>query len=167
MKNRHKLWGALILLAGLHGLVLFAGFFAPYGSAAQERELPFAPPTRIHFVDARGKFHARPFVYGLKDDPQAIGSFAVDSTQLYPVHFFVQGSSYKIAGVFPSHVHLFGATAPGRIFLLGSDEYGRDQFTRFLYGGQVSLAAGLIAAALSVLLGVIIGALAADGLMKS
>ncbi|MGH9866378.1 MAG: ABC transporter permease, partial [Candidatus Acidiferrales bacterium] len=136
MKNRHKLWGALILLAGLHGLVLFAGFFAPYGSATQDRELPFAPPTRIHFVDARGKFHARPFVYGLKDDPKAPGSFAVDSAQVYSLHFFVQGSSYKAAGLFHSNVHLFGVSAPGRIFVLGSDDYGRDQFTRFLYGGQ-------------------------------
>src|SRR6185437_7432322 len=146
--------------AGLHGVVMFAGFFAPYNSSMQDRNLPFAPPTGLHFVDPSGKFHARPFVYGLKDDPQALGSFTVDSTRAYPVHFFVQGSSYKIAGVFPSRLHLFGVTAPGRIFLLGSDEYGRDQFTRFLYGGQVSLAAGLIAAALSVLLGVIIGALA-------
>ncbi|MGH9727699.1 MAG: ABC transporter permease [Candidatus Acidiferrales bacterium] len=160
MKNRHKLWGALILLAGLHGLVLFAGFFAPYGSAAQDRELPFAPPTRIHFVDAHGKFHARPFVYGLKDDPRIPGAFAADSTRVYPLHFFVQGSSYKIGGMFPSRLHFVGVSAPGRIFLLGSDGYGRDQFTRFLYGGQISLAAGLIAAALSVPLGVIIGALA-------
>jgi len=57
-------------------------------------------------------------------------------------------------------LHLFGVSAPGRIFILGSDAYGRDQFTRFLYGGQISLAAGLIAAALSVLLGVVIGGLA-------
>src|SRR6185437_12561312 len=104
VKHRHKLWGALILLAGLHA----AGFFAPYNSSMQDRNLPFAPPTGLHFVDPSGKFHARPFVYGLKNDTQALGSFAVDSTQAYPIHLFVQGSSYKIAGVFPSRLHLFG-----------------------------------------------------------
>ena len=33
---------------------------------------------------------------------------------------------------------------------MGSDAYGRDQFSRFLYGGQISMLAGLIAAILSV-----------------
>ena len=73
MKQRHTLWGALILLASLHVVVLFAGFFAPYNSSTQDRNLPFAPPTGLHFVDRSGKFHARPFMYGLKDDPQAVG----------------------------------------------------------------------------------------------
>lgn len=160
MKRQRKLWVAVILLAGFHGLVLFAGFFAPYSFSAQDRELPFAPPTRIHFFDAQGKFHARPFVYGLKDNPKILGAYETDSAAMYPLHFFVQGARYKIAGLFPSHLHLFGVGAPGRIFALGSDAYGRDQFTRFLYGGQISLAAGWIAATLSVLLGVVIGSLA-------
>lgn len=160
MKHRRKLWGALILLAGLHGAVLFAGFFAPYSSSAQDRELPFAPPTRVHFFDMRGNFHARPFVYGLKDDPRNFGTYRTDFAQEYPLRFFVQGSRYRIAGLFHSRNHLFGVSSPGRIFLIGSDGYGRDQFTRFLYGGQISLAAGLIAAVFSVGLGIIIGALA-------
>lgn len=45
---------------------------------------------------------------------------------------------------------LFGVDAPARLFALGSDEYGRDQFSRLLHGGRVSLAAGLLAAALSL-----------------
>jgi len=44
--------------------------------------------------------------------------------------------------------------------LLGTDSYGRDQFSRLLYGGQISLAAGWIAAAFSILFGAIIGSLA-------
>lgn len=55
---------------------------------------------------------------------------------------------------------LFGVDAPARIFLLGTDAYGRDQFSRLLYGGRVSLAAGLVAAALSLGLGWLLGALA-------
>jgi peptide/nickel transport system permease protein len=50
------------LLAGLHLVLLFAGFFAPYDPTAQNRELPYAPPTRLHFKDSSG-FHLRPFVY--------------------------------------------------------------------------------------------------------
>lgn len=41
----------------------------------------------------------------------------------------------------------------------GTDELGRDIFTRILYGGRVSLAVGLVSTFISILLGVIVGAL--------
>lgn len=56
-------------------------------------------------------------------------------------------------------------------FLLGSDEFGRSLFCRVLAGGGISLAIGLMAALVSVVLGTLYGALAAyaggwvDGLM--
>jgi peptide/nickel transport system permease protein len=158
LKHRRKLVACAILLAGFHAAVLFAGFFAPYGYAAQDRELPFVPPTRLHLIDYRGHFHPRPFVYGWQEG--ASGPPEIDITRIYSVRFIVQGSPYKVAGLFVSRVHLFGVDDPGRIFLLGTDGFGRDQFSRFLYGGQVSLLAGLIAAALSVSLGLFVGALA-------
>jgi peptide/nickel transport system permease protein len=76
------------------------------------------------------------------------------------LRFFVPGAPYQIAGSFPARLHLFGVEEPGVIFLLGTDGYGRDQFSRFLFGGQISLLAGLLAATLSVLLGIIVGAAA-------
>ena len=150
----------MILLAGFHVVILFAGFFGPYNFSAQDRELPFAPPSRIHFIDSHGKFHARPFVYGWKDDPDAPGSYKADFQQVYPLRLFVQGAPYQILGLFTSRIHLFGTQSPGRAFLLGTDGYGRDQFSRLLYGGQISLAAGWIAAAFSLLFGLIIGGIA-------
>lgn len=64
-----------------------------------------------------------------------------------PVEFFVHG-------------RLFGVEEPGVIFLLGSDGYGRDVFSRLLYGGQVSLVTGLLAAFLSLGLGLVFGTVA-------
>jgi peptide/nickel transport system permease protein len=160
VKLNSKGWMLIMLLAALQLPVLFAGFFAPYSFSKQNREWPFARPTRIHFVDANGKFHVRPFVYGLSEDPSALGANAVASFHVYPIRLFVQGAPYRLAGIFSTRRHLFGTDDPARIFLMGTDEYGRDQFTRFLYGGQVSLAAGLLAAACSVALGVLTGALA-------
>ena len=160
MRRRYKLWVTLALLVGFHGAILFAGFVAPYDFSAQDRELPFAPPSRIHFIDARGNFHVRPFVYGLKDDPQNYGSYQTDFQKVYALRFLVKGSPHRLAGLFASRTHLFGTDAPGRVFLLGTDGYGRDQFSRLLYGGQVSLAAGWIAAALSILFGAMVGGLA-------
>ncbi|MFN8413030.1 MAG: hypothetical protein U0Z26_11635 [Anaerolineales bacterium] len=41
----------------------------------------------------------------------------------------------------------------------GTDELGRDLFTRILFGGRVSLTVGLISTFLSILLGILVGAL--------
>ncbi len=49
---------------------------------------------------------------------------------------------------------------PSLAHLLGTDALGRDLLTRILYGGQVSLAVGGIAVAISLLIGVPVGALA-------
>jgi len=48
--------------------------------------------------------------------------------------------------------------APSGRFLLGTDELGRDVWSRLLYGGRVSLGAGLLAASLSVCIGLLAGA---------
>ncbi|HNM37682.1 MAG TPA: ABC transporter permease, partial [Anaerolineales bacterium] len=51
----------------------------------------------------------------------------------------------------------------------GTDELGRDVFTRILYGGRVSLAVGLLSTLLSISLGVVMGALSGyfGGLLDS
>jgi len=160
MKTRRKLWITIALLSAFHAAVLFAGFFAPYNFATQNRDLAFAPPMRVHFIDAQGKFHLRPFVYGFRLAPADSSGFAPDFAQRHPIRFFAMGAPYRVARLLSSSRHLFEVDEPARIFLLGSDAYGRDQFSRFLYGGQLSLLAGLMAAALSVGLGIVIGAVA-------
>jgi peptide/nickel transport system permease protein len=157
---RNKPQLALVALAIIHTVVLLAGFFAPYDSAAQNRLLPFAPPTRLHLVDAQGKLHVRPFVYPWIPVTGTATVYREDQSVAYPVHFLVSGAEYKILGIVVSRRHLFGAEEPARVFLIGSDAYGRDQFSRLLYGGQISLFAGLLATAISLMLGVVIGAVA-------
>ncbi len=49
---------------------------------------------------------------------------------------------------------------PGRLYLLGADRYGRDIFSRILYGGQVSLFIGWLGALITFTLGMIIGGIA-------
>jgi peptide/nickel transport system permease protein len=49
---------------------------------------------------------------------------------------------------------------PSSAHILGTDALGRDLFTRILYGGRISLAVGGIAVAISLLIGVPVGALA-------
>ncbi len=152
-----KRW--LVALAVLHGMVACAGFFAPYDPAEQDRERPYLPPMKIHLVDAQGHFRLRPFFYAVHLRDGSFDQFEASTDQAIPLRFFVTGAHYRLVGLVPSRMHLFGTQA-GRIYLLGSDAYGRDLFSRILYGGQISLLAGLLGAGLTLLFGVLIGATA-------
>ncbi len=152
-----KRW--LLVLAALHGIVACAGFFAPYGPAEQDRERPYLPPMKIHLVDAQGHFHFRPFFYPEHLRDGSFDQFEESIDQAIPLRFFVTGARYRVLGLMPCRIHLFG-TQTSRIYILGSDAYGRDQFSRILYGGQISLLAGLLGAGLTLFLGAIIGATA-------
>lgn len=158
MIRKRKVAIALMFLLGLHLAIFCAGFVAPYDPATQNRDFPYAPPTRIHFFDALG-FHFRPFVYELVANPNGLYQYDELREREYPVHFFVRGPEYKFTGLISTHLHVFGVETPAQVFLAGTDNYGRDQFSRILYGGQMSLAAGLLATAISLLLGLIIGCL--------
>jgi len=147
-------------LAALHGAVLAAGFLAPYDPAEQNRTLPFAPPTRLHLVDGEGRLFLRPFVYAMVERETQLGVYDEDRSRRYPVRFFVPGSPYRLAGILPARLHLFGVDEPARLFLLGSDGLGRDQLSRLLHGGRISLFAGLLAASLSLGAGFLLGTLA-------
>ena len=145
VRNKPRL--AIATLAISHGSVILAGFFAPYDAASQNRDFPFAPPSRIHFIDKQRQLHLRPFLYKWTANEGTNGGYYEDWKVAYPVSFFVSG-------------HLFGTNPPGRIFLAGTDAYGRDQFSRFLYGGRISLFAGLMATVISLSLGTLFGGIA-------
>jgi peptide/nickel transport system permease protein len=150
----------LIALAFVHVAVLLAGFFAPYDVAKQDRDLPYAPPTRLHFSDVDGQFHVVPFVCISETQRDTADDYVEDCKTVFPVHFLVRGSQYTVLHLFTSHLHLFGVDAPAEIFLMGTDSYGRDVFSRFIYGGQVSLFAGLLATFLSLTVGALLGLVA-------
>jgi peptide/nickel transport system permease protein len=148
-----------MVLLFLHLIVLLAGFVAPYDATTQFRDYPFAPPTRVHFIDSSGGFHLRPFVYPWKNTGE-FAEYEEDTTRPAPLHFLVNGDPYSVLQIFHSGLHLFGVDPPAHVFVFGSDGYGRDQFSRFLFGGQISLFSGLLAAALSLGLGLLLGSAA-------
>lgn len=76
------------------------------------------------------------------------------------VQFFVHGWRYKILGIFPSDLHLFGTPEPGHIFLFGTDQVGRDIFSRVLFGAQISLSIGLVGVIVTTIFGLILGGIA-------
>lgn len=52
-----------------------------------------------------------------------------------------------------------GATKPSLAHWFGTDVLGRDLFSRTLYGGRISLSVGLVATAVSVIIGVLYGSI--------
>jgi peptide/nickel transport system permease protein len=147
----------LLCIAALHLAVCFAGFFAPYDFAEQNRAVPFAPPSQLHFRNKQGTMFGRPFVCPMVERPGTFGIYEEDQHKCFPLTFLVRGSKYRLFGFLKSEWHLFGAEAPAKIFLMGTDSYGRDVFSRLVYGSQISLLTGLLATLLSLGIGVLLG----------
>ena len=154
--TRRPIWPLATLLA-LHLASLFGGFLAPNSAFSQNRHLAWAPPTKLRFFDAEGRFHLRPFIYPLTPDPTAIDGFREDHQNPKPMKFFVPGDEYKLLGLMRTNVHFLAVDRPGRILFLGADGVGRDVFARMLVGGRTSLFAGLLAATVSLALGSAVG----------
>ena len=159
MIRRRKLAKWLAVLVALHGVIACAGFVAPDDPVAQDRQHPYAPPSKLHFLDKQGRVHIRPFLYPLRMREGLFNQYEEETARTIPLKFFVDGSRYKLLGWVPCRLHLFGVD-DARVYLLGSDGYGRDQLARILYGGQVSLLAGWLGAGITLFLGFGIGAIA-------
>ncbi len=57
-------------------------------------------------------------------------------------------------------LHLLGCAADKPQFLMGLDSNGRDEFSRIIYGAQVSLRVGFLTVGFAIVLGTLIGAIA-------
>jgi len=144
------------LVVGLFALsAVFAGFLAPYDHGAQSRFEPSAPATRIHFSGLTPIIHPRRV-----EDPLR-RTYTEDTSVSFPVGFFVRGYSYKLLGIGETNVHLFGVRSTSgiapRINLLGTDQLGRDRFSRLLYAVRFSLIVTMIGVLVACLVGIAIG----------
>lgn len=150
----------LIVLAVFYLVAAFCEFVAPHDPHRYGAEYIMAPPRRIHFVGEEG-FRLRPFVYGFEGtrDPVTLEkTYQEDRSRMYPLHFLVRGDPYKLFGLFPTDVHLFG-TRDNEVLLLlfGADDMGRDVMSRIIYGARISLSVGLVGVFFSLILGILLG----------
>ena len=163
--GQHRLAvGSVFLLAVLYGLAVGAEFFAP--STRQWRDLSHAycPPQLPRFTFEHG-FYV-PAMKSYVDPLTFKRTYIEDPTRKVALGFFVKGDAYRWCGIIPWDRHFFGVKehaarrADGTgltFFFLGADKYGQDVFSRLVYGARISLSVGLVAIAVTFLLGVTIG----------
>jgi peptide/nickel transport system permease protein len=156
--TRHKaaVVGAIALIILYLG-ALFADFISPYTMDTRFEGFQAAPPTELHLIKPDGGI--QPYVFGMQrklDQKTFKWIYTADTSQIYPIRFFVRGEEYKLLGLFKTDTHLFGVEgAP--IFLFGTDRLSRDLFSRTWAGARISLSIGLVGVFISFTLGVLLG----------
>ena len=151
---------AVFLLAALYLLSIFADFVVPYAPLERLKNFNDTPPTTIRIINEQGRL-VRPFVYQTTRELNRATfkyEYAEDRSQAHPIRFFVRTEEFKLLGLIPMNVKLFGLedrSVP--LFLFGSDRLGRDVFSRIFFAGRISLFIGFGGVILTFILGRILG----------
>ncbi len=124
-------------------LAVLAPFVAPYSYKKEFKNHPLAPPTKIHI-----SFHGL-YIHPLKEVKSLNRVYTYDTSKRCYIHFFTYNNGFRLFG-----------TKECPIFLLGTDNLGRDIFSRLLYALRVSLSVAIIGTISTISIGVLIGSLA-------
>lgn len=136
------------VLAILYAVAIAAPWVAPYDPARQDRHLAYAPPSPIGIRAPWPWNESLLYTHPLRIADPARRRYAADTSQRVPIRFFHRGRLFTTP-----------AGAP-RFFLCGTDDLGRDVFSRLVYGARVSLFIGVAGAALSLFIGLLVGSAA-------
>ncbi len=155
---------ATIFLALCAVLLVAADFFATADPGAMNPSLPYLPPETLHFRSASGRLQLHPYVVRSRPVPGHFAAYSAQDAATLPLQFFVwttqspdspssSAQQLRFCGVSSAHA----ADSP---HFLGTDQYGRDVWSRLLVGGRTTVAIGIFAALCAGLLGLAFGLLA-------
>lgn len=150
-KNKLALLGGITLVI-LYTVALLAQFIAPYDYETQDPLASYRPPMHVHWTPT-------PTVYAEKQTFDQFHDFVFTDDKTQPAHLqlFAKGVPYHLWGIIPTTRHLFGTTNGQRVYLMGTDQFGRDYLSRLLFGSQISLSIGLVAITITLALGLLVG----------
>jgi len=159
--RRHRLaMVSLVVLILAYSVALMADFLATTDPHATDARTSYIAPQPIHWFDADGSF--RPYVYGLKG-VRDIRTFkliyTLDTSRKVYLQLLAHNYTWSFMGI-RSDLHLLGlkdARQGDGIYLLGTDQLGRDLWSRLMVATRVSLFIGLVGVSISLFLGVVLG----------
>ncbi len=161
--RRHKLAVASLAIVVVFYLVaIFADFLAVTDPLATDARRSYMPPQAIHLFGGGPSLLSVSGIKGVRDMRSFKIVYKPDPGRTLPVGLFARGYEYRLFGLFPTDRHLFGLEHAGPddgIFLLGTDQLGRDLYSRLMLATRTSLSIGLAGVGLSLILGVLLGGL--------
>lgn len=150
---------AFFVLAVLYLAVFSAVFISPYPKDYADRQSAYAPPSKIYIINEHKKL-CRPYTYNFVrsfDENTFQIRYTEDRSKKYAVKYFAKGYKYKIFGILPFDRHFITVENGGKLYILGTDINGRDNFSRLLFGGQISLTVGFLALFICFPIGLLYG----------
>jgi peptide/nickel transport system permease protein len=166
-KNPLARFGIAILLI-FYIAVIGADFFAPYDPYVAQLDGSLLPPTHIYWNNRQGQWigpHIYPTTQGPVDPENGKRIIKEDKTRPSPIRLFTKGANYNFLQFrlpLPTQFSLQDPKIDQVVVFPGfrcdrTDEAARDQFSRILFGGRISLSIGLLGVAISFPLGMLVG----------
>ncbi|MBU6196949.1 MAG: ABC transporter permease [Cyanobacteria bacterium REEB446] len=161
MKN-FQIQLSITILAILYGFVFFADYIAPYNPCEQNNKASYANPSKFG-LDTHGIYaYQQKYIY----NPKSYKKETRNTKQKIYLEFFTPKKliSTRLTASIHSKTASKKLTQRNnnlKFYILGTDQLGRDNFSRLIHGAKPSLTVGFLALLIAFPIGTLYGAISA------